>query len=99
MRYLLAFAIVFAFVSTATAQPAHSCGNISNLSVTYDRDAAGFFPRMASGDQAQFDCITRRDPYFGSMRFDAGYKAANYFLSLLGQELGVSMQLLPAPSP
>ena len=95
---IVCFLFSVVFVSTAHAQPAQSCGLITSLSVTYDRDAAGYYPKMASGDQNQFNCIVSRDASFGNMRFDAGYKAANYFLGLLGQELGGTPILLPAPS-
>lgn len=77
------------------AQPPHACGTISSMSVTYDRDAAGFMPRMKEGSQAQFDCIAARDPNFSVQRFASPIKAMNYWLFLLGQEWGVNMLLLP----
>lgn len=95
---LLVIVFLLMNVMVAGAQPAHACGTIFSLSVTYDRDAAGFFPKLSSGDQAQFNCITGRDPNFSNFRFDAGYKAANYFLGLLGQEMGVTPILLPPPT-
>jgi hypothetical protein len=85
-------------VMVVAAQPAHSCGTIFNLSVTYDRDAAGYHPVMSSGSQAQFDCIAGRDPNFSNQRFESAVKAANYWFGLLGQEMGVNMLVLPAPS-
>ena len=95
---LLVMGLLVMNVMVAAAQPAHACGTIFSLSVTYDRDAAGYYPKMAAGDQNQFNCVADRDQSFSSQRFDAGYKAANYFLGLLGQELGVNMLMLPAPS-
>lgn len=95
---LLFIVLLLTSVVVVGAQPAHACGTIFNLSVTYDQDAAGYFPKMAAGDQAQFDCIAKRDPNFNSQRFDARYKAANYWVNLLGQELGVSTIQLPPPS-
>jgi len=95
---LLVLVFLLTNVMGAGAQPAHACGTIFNLSVTYDRDAAGFFPKLSSGDQNQFNCITGRDPSFNSQRFDAPYQAANYWFGLLGQELGATMIQLPPPS-
>lgn len=95
---LLVLVFLLTNVMGAGAQPAHACGTIFNLSVTYDRDAAGFFPKLVSGDQNQFNCIAGRDPAFSSTRFDAQYQAVNYWFGLLGQELGVSMIQLPPPS-
>ena len=97
LAFAAVFAILFAFVSSANAQPAHACGQITALSVAYDRDAAGYMPRFKEGSQEQFNCIAARDVSFNNQRFDAGWKALNYWFVLYGQELGVTLQPLPAP--
>lgn len=98
---LLVMVLVLMNVMVVGAQPAHVCGTITALSVSFDRvDMSGmpFAPRLKEGDLTQFNCIAARDPYFNGQRFDASYKAANYWFGLLGQELGVSMIQLPPPS-
>ena len=95
---LLVLVFLLMTVMVAGAQPAHACGTVFNLSVTHDHDAGGYFPKLVSGDQNQFNCIAGRDPAFSSKRFDAPYQAANYWFGLLGQELGVTMIQLPPPS-
>lgn len=96
MLLLVSILLLLAVVIPVGAQ--HSCGTIASMAVSYDRDAAGFMPRMKEGSQAQFDCIAGRDASFSARRFGSGWEAMNYFLGLLGQELGVTMQLLPAPT-
>lgn len=96
MRKLLILVVCFLFGSNALAQPPHSCGTITSLSVMFDRvDAAGYAPRFKEGNQTQFDCIAARDTYFNSQRFNNSASALNYWLGLFGQELGVNMGLLP----
>lgn len=99
IKFTLAILLVFMTnVMLAGAQPPHSCGTISSLSVAYDRDPAGFMPRFKEGSQAQFDCIARRDSNFSNQRFPSGWQALNYWFTLYGQELGVALQPLPAPN-
>jgi hypothetical protein len=101
MKIKIAVAILLVFMTNfmlVGAQPAHSCGTISSMSVAYDRDAAGYMPRFKEGSQDQFNCIAARDPNFSAQRFDAGWKALNYWFTLYGQELGVLLQPLPAPT-
>lgn len=97
MRYLaIVFACVVLIAFPVDAQPAHACGAITSLSVIYDRvDAAGFAPRLKVGGQQQFDCIVGHDPNFSVQRFRTTAEAMNYWLGLLGQELGVNMLPLP----
>jgi hypothetical protein len=84
---------------TVHAQPAHSCGDMNGFSVVYAHvDNLGIAPQAAPGSELRFNCIAARDPAFSSQRFDSAWKAANYWFILFSQELGQSLQPLPAPS-
>lgn len=86
-------------ISPVAAQPPHSCGTINSLAVVYAKvDNLGIAPKPMPGSETQFACIAARDPSFQSQRFDSAYKAANYWFILLGQELGVNIQPIPAPT-
>lgn len=96
---LVAIVLLACSLSTTTAQPPHSCGQITSLSVVYSTvDNLGIAPRPAQGSEQQFNCIAARDPNFQSFRADSAWKAANYWFVLLGQELGAPLQSLPAPT-
>lgn len=99
MFMLFMLVLMLALVMPVMAQPAHACGTVTSMSVNYPQvDAGGFAPRMKEGSQTQFDCIAARDPNFASQRFTSPSKAMNYWLFLLGQEWGVVLQPLPAPT-
>lgn len=99
IKFSAIFIAIFIAFSSVAAQPAHSCGTVSNLSVVYPMvDNLGMAPRPMPGSEAQFNCIAARDPNFQGQRFDAAYKALNYWFILYGQELGVNLQPLPAPT-
>lgn len=102
MRKLFALAAIVLLacsLSTADAQPAHSCGQITALSVVYATvDNMGIAPRPMPGSEAIFYCIASRDPNFQAFRTDSAWKAANYWFVLFSQELGANLQPLPVPS-
>jgi hypothetical protein len=54
--------------------------------------------RAAIGSEAQFNCVVGRDASFLQRRFPTSWEAANYWYVLYSQELGVSLQPIPAPS-
>ncbi len=102
MKISILVAILLAVMSNlmpVAAQPPGSCGTISNLSVVFATvDNMGIAPRPMPGSEAQFNCIAQRDPNFQAFRTDSSWKAANYWFILYSQELGVTVQPLPAPT-
>lgn len=95
-RLLLAIILAGVFTAPVSAQPPHACGALGAMTIIYDRvDAGGFAPRFKAGSEQQFDCIAARDTNFDVQRFRTSVDAANYWLSLLGQELGVPLQPIP----
>lgn len=99
LAIVFACLLLAATVFTASAQPAHSCGDIVNLSVVYATvDNMGIAPRPMPGSETRFNCIVARDPNFQSFRADSSWKALNYWFTLYSQELGVNLQPLPAPT-
>jgi hypothetical protein len=89
--------LVLLGIMPVAAQPAHTCGIVPE--VVYGRvDANGYAPRAAIGSEAQFNCVVGRDANFLQRRFPTSWEAANYFFVLYGQELGVSLQPIPAPT-
>lgn len=94
-------ALLIAFLIGLTpvmAQPPHSCGLLS-LTVIYPTvDNMGIAPRPAPGSEAVFTCIAAHDPAFDSQRFSSAWQAANYWLTLMGQELGQPVIVLPPPT-
>lgn len=96
-RLLLAITITLTFSTPVFAQPAHSCGSI--LSVVYAHvDNMGYAPRAMPGSENVFNCIAARDPQFNDRRFQSAWEALNYWYILYGQELGVTLLPLPAPT-
>lgn len=99
MKTFLLAIIIALFVGTTSAQsslPAGACGQIVSLSVVHARlDSFGYAPRLQNGSQSQFDCIVSRDPNFASLRFSTAVQSGNYWLKLLGAELGVTLIPLP----
>jgi hypothetical protein len=85
------------FVNMVMAQPAHTCGIVAEV-VNGRVDNNGYAPRAAIGSEAQFNCVVGRDASFLQRRFPTSWEAANYFFVLYGQELGVSLQPIPAPT-
>lgn len=101
MKWIVLFVILLTVtvVRPVAAQAPHACGTTYNFSVIFDRvDAAGYAPRFKEGNQPQFDCISARDPQFAVQRFPSTWQALDYWFTLYGQELGVNLQPLPAPS-
>lgn len=84
-------------VTPVNAQPAHTCGIVAEV-VNGRVDNNGYAPRAAIGSEAQFNCVVGRDANFLQRRFPTSWEAANYFFVLYGQELGVSLQPIPAPT-
>ena len=99
MKRLLILVILWAFMSQVSAQAPHACGQITSLSVVYATvDNMGVAPRPLPGSETQFNCIAARDTDFYSRRFPNAWQALNYWFILYSQELGMSLQPLPAPT-
>jgi len=87
--------LLMALVMPAAAQGCSAVG----LTVTYQRvDAAGYAPRLSSGSQAQFDCISGRDPNFASARQPSAWESLNYWFSLVNPATGSALGFLPVPT-
>ena len=103
MKYKFAALIIALFIGLVAqpvgAQPAHSCGDMNGFSVVFATvDNLGIAPKAMPGSEARFNCIAERDPSFNSQRFDASWQAFNYWQILYSQELGATVQPLPAPT-
>ncbi len=75
-----------------------TCG--TSFNVTYIKvDDQGYAPRFGGeGSESQFNCVASNDTDFWSKRFPSAWEALNYWFTLYGQELGVTLQPLPAPT-
>lgn len=92
---IMAIFMVLSVVSPVAAQGCSAVG----LTVTHGRiDAAGYAPRLASGSQAQFDCISGRDLNFAAARQPSAWESLNYWQSLVNPATGSALGYLPGPS-
>lgn len=89
--------LVLLGIMPVAAQPAHTCGIVASV-VNGRVDNNGYAPRAAIGSETQFNCVVGRDANFLQRRFPTSWEAANYWFVLYGQELGVSLQPIPAPT-
>lgn len=96
--YKLSITLIILFTAfTVSAQPAHTCGIVPSV-VNGRVDNNGYAPRAAVGSEAVFNCVVARDASFLQRRFPSSWEAANYWFVLYGQELGVNLAPLPAPT-
>lgn len=96
-KLVIVIAVILLSAFTVSAQPPHTCGIVSSV-VNGRVDNNGYAPRAAVGSEQSFNCVVARDASFLQRRFPSSWEAANYWFVLYGQELGVNLSPLPAPT-